>query len=383
MKIDKKYFLFNLIYVFIFGAIACFFPFIPIYFQERGFSYIQSGFAYSMIPLIGIAAQPVWGYITDKYTTKKKTLLITVAACIIIIPVFIFVKSFTAIVFAIILLVTFQCALIPISDSYTLETINNEHYGRIRLMGSIGFAVISLFIGKTIKIFGINSIFIVYFLLLMTTFFILLQTNPIIVEENERPHMHDVLSILKDKAFLLFLSTAAFSCMAFGANSNFTTVLIEKTGGSITKLGVLWFLLALSELPMFYYAGRIIERFGVINVYLYSLLILAIRFAACSLVDNYVFVIAIQMLNGISYPLYLTAALKYTGNRFPAHIKASGITMLSALGFGLGNFVGNIAGGYILQGSNIFFLYRIMSLACVIALLIGIFFYKKITSVEC
>lgn len=48
--------------------------FLPIYFQFKGFTSSQIGWFLAIGPLVGLIAQPVWGYMSDKYKTVKKVL---------------------------------------------------------------------------------------------------------------------------------------------------------------------------------------------------------------------------------------------------------------------------------------------------------------------
>jgi MFS family permease len=54
----------------------------------------------------------------------------------------------------------------------------------------------------------------------------------------------------------------------------------------------------------------------------------------------------------------------------PDKIRASGITLLSSLGFGLGGLIGNLGGGFILQYKDPFYLFKSLSIICFISLLI-------------
>ncbi|WP_425594014.1 MFS transporter [Metabacillus endolithicus] len=48
--------------------------FLPIYFQYKGFSSSQIGWFLAIGPFVGLIAQPLWGYASDKYKTVKKVL---------------------------------------------------------------------------------------------------------------------------------------------------------------------------------------------------------------------------------------------------------------------------------------------------------------------
>ena len=153
------------LYIAEFGALASLFPFLTYYFQSRGMSYTEIGIAYAVYSIVGVISQPIWGIITDKYSNKRTTLIITMVLSSIAVYNFIFAKGFYFILFSIVLLLIFQSSVLPVADAYSYEIMDHHkdiQYGRIRLMGSISFAIIALFLGYIVKYYGINSVFFLY-----------------------------------------------------------------------------------------------------------------------------------------------------------------------------------------------------------------------------
>jgi PPP family 3-phenylpropionic acid transporter len=111
---------FNLltIYFLAYGGLACYFPFLAVYFKSRGLTYIQSGIAFALISLISIIAQPIMGYIADKYLSKKQVVIINMLVCSALVYLYVIANSFYAIIFAIIALIFFQSSIMSIIDAY-------------------------------------------------------------------------------------------------------------------------------------------------------------------------------------------------------------------------------------------------------------------------
>jgi PPP family 3-phenylpropionic acid transporter len=85
-------------------------------------------------------------------------------------------------------------------------------------------------------------------------------------------------------------------------------------------------------------------------------------------------------MQSITYPLYLFAAMQYINVIVPDKIRASGITLLSSLGFGLGGLIGNLGGGFILQYQTPFYLYKVLAMASFAALVIALILKFKVQS---
>lgn len=372
----------ELIYFALYGTIACYSPFLALYFKSRNLTYTQIGIAFAVNSLVGIFAQPLWGYVTDKYLNKKKTLLISSAFCSILIFNFVFARSFPHIIASIVLLLIFQSVTSPISDAYCYEIAENTkafHFGEIRLAGSIGFALVSLALGKLIELAGINASFISFSVIFVINILLIYGVKFDGKAAIKRPGHKDVLDVVRRPKFLILVLSAMILNIALGANSSYVAILVQSTGGSTAVLGFTWFLVAVSEIPAFFFGGRLFKRYGELNLYLFATAFYILRYFLYSFNQGYTTIIALQLMQSITFPLYLMGIMQYVNKIVPEQIKASGITILSALGFGLGNLIGNLGGGILLETHDIFFLYRALSVVCLLSLLTGILLKVKET----
>ena len=363
----------NILYFIFYAALAGYYPFLTVYMVERGLSYTQIGIAYAATALISVVVQPVWGYITDKYSTKKKILLITMLTSSIIINAFVFISGFGMVIVAMVILIIFQSPMGSILDAYTYEIIEVHRgiqFGRIRLMGSAGYAVFSLLIGILIKATNINSSFYTYFIMLITGVFV---TRSITFKGNAKSQkldFNDIRELLRNKKFIVLLLSICIMGIALGVNGSYISVLIEKTGGSVSNLGMLWFMLAMSELPAFFFGGKLLKKYSELNVFIFAILVYSIRFFLGGSCTNYQQVMLLQLLQGISFPLYLMASLQYLNKIVPSKMRTSSMTLYAAFGGGLGGFIGNIMGGKLLDMVSVFFLFKFLSVIMVFALLV-------------
>ncbi|KUO77230.1 MAG: hypothetical protein APF77_12580 [Clostridia bacterium BRH_c25] len=367
---------FELLYFSLFGTMACYYPFLPLYLESRQLSYTQIGIVFALNSLTGIIAQPIWGYITDKRLTKKKTLFIASVFCAVLIFNFFAAYSFPYILASIVMLVIFQSITSPMCDAYCYEVIEQTGafgFGQVRLMGSIGFALISVALGKIIQLTDIKASFILYSILFIITAYLVYGIKSESKPNIRRPSIKDVLDTIKQYKFMVFVFSVLLVNVALGANSSYISILVRKTGGSVAILGFVWFVIAISEIPAFFFGSHLQKRFGDLNIYLCAVGLYSFRFFLCSMEQSYLTVIAIQLLQGATFPLYLMGAIQYLYKIVPEHIKASGITILFSLGFGLGSFIGNLGGGILLESRGIFFLYKTLSVFCVFSLLVGIY----------
>ncbi|HYE82743.1 MAG TPA: MFS transporter [Clostridia bacterium] len=367
---------FEMLYFSLFGTMACYYPYLPLYLEDRKLSYTQIGIVFALNSLTGIIAQPIWGYVTDKHLTKKKTLFIASIFCTVLAFNFLAVHSFSYILASIAVLLVFQSITSPMLDAYSYEVIdrtNSFSYGQVRLMGSVGFALVSLALGKVIQLTDITASFIVYSVLFMITAYLVCGIKSEGKSSIKRPSIKDVLDTMKQLKFMIFVFSVLLANIALGANSSYISVLVKETGGNVAILGFVWFVIATSEIPAFFFGSRLQRRFGELNIYLFAVGLYILRFFLCSMEQSYMTVIAIQFMQSVTFPLYLMGAMQYLYKIVPEHIKASGITLLTSLGFGLGSFIGNLYGGMLLESHGIYYLYRTLSIFCILSLIVGIY----------
>lgn len=364
-----------MLYFTLYGTMGCYYPYLPLYLENRRLSYTQMGIVFALNSLTGIIAQPIWGYVTDKRLTKRKTLFTASVFCSLLAFNFLAARSFSYILVSMGLLTIFQSITSPMCDAYCYEVIDRTgslSFGQVRLMGSIGFAAVSLILGRIIQLTDINASILLYSALFAVTAYLV---SGIKTEEKsgiKRPGIKDVLNTAKQLKFMIFIFSVLLINIALGANSSYLSVLVKETGGNASILGFVWFIVAMSEIPAFFFGNRLMKRFGVLNVYLFAAGLFALRFFLCSAEQSYQSVIAIQLMQSVTYPLYLTGAMQYVNMSVPEHIKASGITLISSLGFGLGSFIGNLYGGMLVETRGIYYLYRAMAIFCILSLITGI-----------
>lgn len=369
MKLNKLSINLKALYFAAFGALGCFFPFLTYYFQEKGLSYTEIGIAYAIFSITGVVTQPIWGFITDKYLNKRITIIITMILSSIVVYNFTLAKSFYYVLFSIIVFLIFQSSIIPVTDAYTYEIIEDNQdiqYGRIRLMGSVGYAVMALLGGIIIKSLGINSGFFIYsFIILIGA----VQVYKIDFQGNSSKNkvtLTDVTSLLKDRRFLLLMIAILINNISFGSNNSYISLLIQATGGDVSILGLLGFTLAISELPTLFFGRKLLKKYGELNIFNLGVFLFAIRYFLSSICTSYIWVIVIQAMQGITFSLFLIASLQYLSKITPPSIRTSAMTFYTAV-CGIGAFIGNISGGIFLEHISIFTFYKILSLVCLVS----------------
>lgn len=380
MKKSNMYLKISCLYFSAYWFLACYSPFLILYLQDRKLSYFQMGLVFALNSLVNVLCQPVWGYLTDKYLNIKKALFISVIASAITIIFLVNSYEYKYIILSTIVFIAFQSCILSLMDSLCYKIMskyNNIKFGRVRLMGSGGYAISSFFLGLIIARTSINMAFYMYSFFSIFTLLFLFRLDFQDEIHIEKRNKVKPLKVLRNKSLLVFLFSVTIISISYGANSNYVGVLLQETGGNVENLGLLWFVLAISEIPIFFVSNTIISKIGSINTYLLSLLIFALRFFLCTIWSNASFIIAIQLLQGLTFPLFMAGGMDYMSNLVPEEARSFSITLMSALIYGAGAFIGNLGGGIIIDALGILNLYRIMCAISIIALLFAMTLKKK------
>lgn len=374
MKKNSLYKDLSLLYFSIYWVFACYSPFLLLYLQDRQLSYVQIGSIFALNSLINVMFQPVWGYLTDKYLDVKKALYISLIASAVTIILFVHSYRYQSIILSTIVFIAFQSSILSLTDSLCYKIINkckNIRYGKVRLMGSAGYAVSSFLMGFVIARTSINIAFYLYSFFSLFALLFLSRLNFKDEAYREEKNKIEPLHVLRNINLLIFLLSVTVGSISYGANASYVGVLLQETGGNIQNLGLLWFVVAISEIPVFFISSKIINKIGSINTYMLSLLVFSLRFFLCTLWNNTAFIISIQFLQGFTFPLFMAGGLDYISGIVPAEARSFSISLMSALIFGAGALIGNLGGGIIIENFGVFILYRIMSLISFTALLIA------------
>lgn len=364
----------SLFYIFQCASLACFTPFLTYYFQQKGFSFTQIGVLLALSSLVGVIAQPIWGVITDKYLNNRVSLIFSMLIAALVMVPFMLVDGYYVIFIFLILLISFQCPVMPLGDAYTYEIIERHselQYGRIRLMGSLGYAITAYIIGNVVKYEGIQSAFSSFSILMILGAAIIISVKVESQVARKRSKSDGIANLLKESEYLLFLVMIIIVNISFGINSNYVTVLIQETGGDVADLGLLWFIVAICELPVLFFSNSLIKKFGDTNLILFGVGLYIWRYFLSSISTSYNSVIAVQFLQLVTFPLYLIGTLNYVNRTSPPEMRTSAMTMYYASG-GIGVFIGNIMGGLLLEKITIFSLYRAVSLVSIFGFLLAL-----------
>lgn len=377
--------IFNSYYFVYFFAVGVIFPLLPVYLnEEMRISKTSVGVIMSFIPLISVIGQPIWGYVSD-YTKKFKLVLLSIiildASTIIVLSM----VSYTPIVIGLIFLFSFfYCGNVPLADRFSLEFSHSQSvsYGSMRLWGSIGFAVSTFIIGYVTESFGLKIIFYLYFIIMMLTSLVVMQfPSGKVTRREEKSNLSknnglkkDLKKLLAMPQYIFMILISMFSFSTLLANNSYLGLYIVDKGATLSAVGALFFVSAISEVPFMRVSRYIIDKFGVVKVLFISIVATSMRWFFYFLEPNIVVIYSVTLLQGIGFGLMLPCIMEFVKEIVPKEIVTTAISLISAIGFGFGSWFSSFIGGIILKDHSInyvyllFFAFTLVSLTLLIPL---------------
>lgn len=353
----------KLYYIVYFASLAAFLPFIAVYLQEKGLDFGRIGIILAVYSITGVAIQPMWGYVSDKLLGKRRTLMVLLLGATAAALGFNRSYTFASILVVMLIFVFFQSPAAMVLDSLVYELAEDNpgmKYGRFRLMGSFGFAVGALVMGQVVTRVGVSRIFWVFGVLSLVGILILSGIRSSKRDSHDPLRIEDVGRVLGDRRVIFFLIAVGVLNISIGSNNSYLPVLIMSTGGNLSHVGLMSFLIAMVELPFFFNGDRLILKYGPLRMLMVSGAIYAVRFFIVSTLDSFILVMFVQLVQGISFAFYMVSAMHYLNSVVPANMKATAMTVFGAVTV-FGNFLGNMFGGQIIESTGVFVLFRVLA----------------------
>ena len=338
-------------YFFYYFFVGSFVPYWGIYLQSENFSPSSIGILLSLFQISRIVAPNFWGWLADHTGHRVKWIKLTSFLGLIGFIGIFWAKGFFWIFLVMSALSLFTSSTLPLAESLTLAHLatTDGHYSRIRLWGSIGFIVASLFLGYLIDLQGIN---ILLWVLLITQAIIFFLSNTI-PEAKEIHHKKNDLSIwkiIKTPSVVALLIGCTLMVSAHGVLYNFYSIYLKEHGYSTATIGWLWAVGVICEIFIFMLMPKILRRYSLKTILLISLFLGVIRFILIGASpDQFYLLLIAQMFHAATFGSFHAASIEVIAYFFKGRNQSRGQAIYNSVAYGIGGTIGGLGGGYLIQ----------------------------------
>ncbi|AVX20993.1 MFS transporter, PPP family, 3-phenylpropionic acid transporter [Carboxydocella sporoproducens DSM 16521] len=367
----------KLYYFLLYAIIALQIPYLPLYFKEAGANGNFIGLISALGPFVGLFMQPFWGIIADKTQRLKfiiQVLLFSSGVFILLVPLY---NNKIWWMLTMLLYTMVQTASMPLTDTLMLsDNQRSREFGKYRLWGSLGFAVIVLITSAFLTKSNIKFIFplssILFFIVWILSFS--LPKTPVVpIKQN----ISEIFQLIKNPLFILLVVYAFIIQMPFSAYNTFFSIYFSSLGATTTMVGLAWALAASSEIPVFYLFNVLRKSLNLYQILTIAGIIYAVRWFVYAYFPYLWLILLLQLSQGLSFGLFYLSAIQLLNETTSQEVKASAQTIFTAIAWSLGAAAGSYSGGIIYTAFGLFTLFKLSALLAFLSALTWYVFTKR------
>ena len=351
-----------------FGALGIFFPYYSLYLKENaGLTGTQLGLVLSVMPLVGIVAQPFWGQVADRTGARGRLvafLAMISAAGFVLLGL---AQGFMLILLAAVFLACFSTPVIPLSVSVALAAFrfSGPHaYGFARAWGTVGFLASVLVFplaldrvqqwrslvpipgGPSEPGLGVMFLGTAVVVLLASALGLALPREGLASLRAARGEWRTLLRRGPMRRMLFF----AFSAYLFVTGPmGLLPIYVRAQGGTLETVQNMWILMLVVEIPLILCTGMGLKRIGARGLLAAGVLAGGVRWTVCGLTANPYWIYPVQMLHGVMVTGLMMGGPLYVDRVAPGRLRSTAQGLVAMVGLGLGGIASNTAAGWILD----------------------------------
>ncbi len=349
------------------------------YYQSLGYDVFMVGVLSMVMSFSSAIAQPVWGIYCDRSGKLKQSLILSILVSLPFAWLMIAGgKNPAVLIVSIAVLSATFMSMLSIIDAWVLKLNNHGeavNYSLSRGFGSLFFAIAAIVFGRVLDRTGMwviaPAFILIAAVLAVTTIFIKAPKPEAHHGKGNGSMMRSLSLLLENRRFMVLILSVGILFTGTGAiDMTFYPVLMKELGGGNTELGIGFFLMAFSEVPILFLYTKFSKYFHVRTLICFALFCYIVKCLLIASAPNVFVLILAQGMQMLSYGLLLPAAVHYINDITDAQSMVTAQVLYSSTTYGLGNVVGSLAGGAIAKAlgvrSMMFILFSLVLLAFVL-----------------
>lgn len=356
-------------YFFYFAVLGGFMPYWTLYLErELAFSAADIGQLMAVVMATRIIAPNFWGYVADH--TGKRLPLVRMGAFMLMLfwcGIF-FVRDFWPVALVLLGYSFFQNAILAQFEALTIAHLGmqREHYGKIRLWGSLGFIATVAGLGMLFEIISLKWLPAILAFCALLSWLASLYV-PDIATKKRSEAKDSLWSILRRPVVIGFLGASFLLELSHAPYYTFYSIYLEGHGYSRTAIGWLWALGVAAEVIAFTQMHRILPALGERKLMLLSLALGALRwFVIGQAIESPLILGLMQLLHAATFATFHAAVISLIYRHFGEGHQGQGQALYSML-WGLGVAVGSWIAGHFWESAGASLIYSVAALSCVLA----------------
>jgi PPP family 3-phenylpropionic acid transporter len=336
----------RLFYFAYYGGVGTLLPFFAPYLRGLGFTGEQIGTVQMIGPLLAVPVALAWATAADRFRAPARALAWATAWAFLAVLFLPAARTPVAVGLVLLAWSLADRAVVPLVDSLTVEwTVHHPvpSYARIRLFGSLGFAVVTSVVGLLLTGRGDrpgDPLVPVAVAACVGAYALVARRLPTPPAPPHPPPFREMAGLLRDGPLLAML--AIFS-VHWGATAPFHLLFglfVRDLGLPATVTGVAMSVGVGAEVLALLAFPRVAALFSLRTILAVSFAVSALRWLLLSQAHGAAAVIGLQLLHAFTFGLFWGAAMDAMSRAVPSRLRATGQAIFGAVVFGAGNAVG-------------------------------------------
>lgn len=347
------------------------------YITYLGFDTKIKSYLLAMIAIFTIVLQFCSGYISDKLR-KIKIVFLGIYVVYLISNIILFKSvnyEFMYYLFVVgIVGGCYRCSQ-GLLDSWIVQ-LDKDNFASIRAYGALGWGVGSILLAMIIEKYGFDVIPLILIIVGGCSFVLSLS-----IQDSKRDKaklaISDLRIIAKNKKYMIFV-VIVFLLYALGCADMYIVVdKILAIGGTKWIVGMKWGLQSLFEIPILLIGNRLLNKYGVYKLMLFSCLMFLIRFLlyAWIQIPNYFLYASIFQL--VTFPIVVFCSKEEFDGLIDERLKSTAQMFAMSIYMGVSLFIMPILCNYLVQSFGYDVSLCIVSLFSILTIVL-LCIYKKL-----
>jgi PPP family 3-phenylpropionic acid transporter len=281
---------------------------------------------------------------------------------------------------------------VPVSDGLVSRILGrgNTNYGKVRVMGSVGFVCVTLLLQFTSCIDARSPASIALWIALPAVLFslsvvavpgLLKDYQPTALVPSEAPDLASPkrLQTLKEfpDSFWIGIGLIFLGFLGLTPSQRFFSLYVQEFLHLQSYAG-LWALGAAAEVPFMFFSGKFIRRYGPEKLIVLSLFAIASRNLVYAVFPSFGGAVAGQLFHSVCFGLFHPAAVIFVCERAPKRLMVVGLTLYSSVSVGLAAVFGNVIGGVVIDTLGYRPLFVFFSVFPLIGIILFLYFHNRL-----
>ncbi len=361
--------------------------FVSVFMLDKGYTNSTIGLVIALGSVLAIFLETGVANITDKI---QKITNITVMKCLIavmyvlVIAILLIGEKSLALTIAYIALIIGHTTMHPFVNAlsfYLSEGGYNVSYGLGRSMGSLAGGTLAFVMGYLVSWFSPNMIMymgLVNLTIMTVAVFItekhykqITQNGVTAVQQAEEEVEAIGLGEFVQRNKLFMIMSLGIVLLFFGnvIVENFTIQIVENIGGNTEQMGFVIFLLSIFEMPAMLGFNKLKEKFSYVFLLRVAAVFFSLKIIMMFLANNMFMIYLAQLNQVLGYGLLFPALVSFIDHIMDKREAVRGQAVFT-VALTVGNVIGSVLGGIILDAFSVTTLLGISSILSVIGSLI-------------